>query len=166
MSTILHAQPLTRDAFAPFGDVIECEHARHFAINDGKAERYHDLAALDLTAHAGRPALSIVRTQPRATPITLEVMERHALGSQAFVPLADCVFLIVVALPGQAPAVAEDLSAFVSDGRQGINYHAGTWHHPLLAIGQTSDFLVIDRIGESVDCEEIPIAAWGIRLTW
>ncbi len=94
----------------------------------------------------------------------LSVMERHRLGSQAFVPLAECGFLIVVAPPGDAPASVADLSAFISDGRQGVNYRAGTWHHPLLVTGQCGDFLVIDRVGAGVDCEEIQIAAWGVRL--
>jgi Ureidoglycolate hydrolase len=164
MNPILRARPLTSAAFAPFGDAIDCHDARHFPINDGWAERYHDLAALDLTGAAGRPAISIVHSRARPEPLTLAVMERHRLGSQAFVPLANCVFLIVVAPPGKPPAAASDLTAFVSDGRQGVNYRAGTWHHPLLVIGQAGDFLVIDRIGPEVDCEEVDISGWEIRL--
>ena len=161
---MLQPQALSRAAFAPFGDVIETDHARHYPINDGWAERYHDLAALSLTAENGRPALSIFRAAPRHLPVKLSMMERHCLGSQAFVPLAGEAFLIVVAPPGLPPANPDALSVFISDGRQGVNYHPGVWHHPLLAIRQSSDFLVVDRVSLTGDCEEVNIGAWDIGI--
>jgi ureidoglycolate lyase len=160
----LLARPLDRKSFAPFGDVIETDGARHYTINAGWAERYHDLAALDLTAGSGRPAVSIFRAKPRPEPIELTLMERHALGSQTFVPLSDRPFLIVVAPPGSAPSGPDDLFVFVTNGKQGVSYRPGVWHHPLLAVGATSDFLVIDRIGPEADCDEVLIDGWAVRL--
>ena len=83
----LQMERLTRAAFAPFGDVIELDGARHFAINGGTTERYHDLASVDVTEHGGRPLINLFRAQPRALPVDITMMERHPLGSQAFIPL-------------------------------------------------------------------------------
>jgi len=164
MSTALVAQPLSREAFAPFGDVIETERAEHYTINAGWAERFHDLAALDVAATPGRPGLSIFRAKPRPQPAALTLIERHLQSSQAFMPLGRERFLIVVAAPGPAPTQAEQLRVFISDGAQGVNYRAGTWHHPLIAIGQEADFLIVDRIGAPRDCEDIDITPWGVTI--
>ncbi|MFX8813062.1 ureidoglycolate lyase, partial [Acinetobacter baumannii] len=91
--------------------------------------------------------------RPWFPPIRLRVMERHPLGSQAFVPMCGDPFLVVVAPPGPAPAPA-DLRAFVTNGRQGVNYARGTWHHPLLALDRISDFLVVDRGGDGRNLDE------------
>ena len=164
MSTTLTAQPITRENFAAFGDVIETEHAHHYTINAGWAERYHDLARLDLTQHNGRPCLSIFRALPRPAPVALQLMERHNLSSQTFVPLTAIPFLVVVAKPGPAPASPNDLFAFITNGKQGVNYHPGTWHHPLLAIRQTCDFLIVDRDADGEDCDEVGIEGWDIGV--
>ena len=155
MSTplLLTPQPLTAAAFAPFGEVIAIDSAaRHFPINGGTTERYHDLAQLQ-PGPEGRLIVSIFRGQPRALPATLTLMERHPLGSQAFVPLSGRPYLIVVARPGTAPR-AEDLHCFAARADQGINYAPGVWHHPLLALQAPSDFLVIDRAGPGGNCDE------------
>ncbi|MBI3561514.1 MAG: ureidoglycolate lyase [Gammaproteobacteria bacterium] len=165
MRRVLIAKTLQRAAFAPFGDVIETEKTPHFQINAGWAERYHDLATLDLTQQQGRPALSIFRAEPRPMPVMLATMERHRLGSQAFFSLSAQPFLLVVAPAGPVPAGPEDLVAFVTNGKQGINYRPGVWHHPLLVIERSSDFLVVDRIGPTADCEELDIAAWNVSLS-
>ncbi len=160
MSTplLLTPQPLTAAAFAPFGEVIATDAAtRHFPINGGTTERYHDLAKLQ-PGPQGRLILSIFRGQPRALPATLTLMERHPLGSQAFVPLSGRPYLIVVARPGTAPQ-AEDLHCFVARADQGINYAPGVWHHPLLALQAPSDFLVIDRAGPGGNCDECALTA-------
>lgn len=136
---------LTRQAFADFGDVIETAGAEHFETNAGYAERFHDLARIDCSAEGGRPLLSIFRAKPFPLPLRIELMERHPLSSQAFVPLGLAPFLVVVAERSRHPA-AGDLRAFRTDGRQGINYRPGTWHHPLIAL-TPADFLVIDRKG-------------------
>jgi ureidoglycolate lyase len=102
----LRPEPLTREAFAPFGDVIEASDAvRHFTINAGNTERYHDLAAIE-PGPDGKVIVSIFRGQPRSLPFAVEMMERHPLGSQAFVPLSGKPYLVVVA-PAGAPPVDE-----------------------------------------------------------
>lgn len=153
----LKVETLTPDAFAPFGDVIEASEAvRHFTINAGSTERYHDLARLD-AGPEGRLIASIFRGQPRTLPFTVSMMERHPLASQAFMPLSNRPYLVVVAPPGQAPA-AQNLRCFLASGRQGVNYATGTWHHPLLAIDAVSDFLVLDRAGAGPNCDEVQLA--------
>ena len=149
----LNPVPLTRAAFAPFGDVIETEGSEHYTINNGTTERYHDLAAVDVLEARGRPLLNIFRGQPRPLPITIAMMERHPLASQAFVPLSKRPFLVVVAEPGVAPD-ARTLRAFITDGSQGVNYRRAVWHHPLLVIDERTDFLVIDRGGPGENCDE------------
>jgi len=166
VSGILRARTLSRENFAAFGDVIATENAQHYPINAGWAMRYHDLATLDLAQHDGRPCLSIFRALPRPEPVALQVMERHQFGSQAFVPLSTTPFLVVVAAAGPAPADTNALFAFITNGRQGVNYRPGIWHHPLLAVETTCDFLIIDRLAETDDCEEIDIADWGLTLSW
>lgn len=150
----LPVEPLTREAFAPFGDVIEAsEVVQHFPINAGNTERYHDLARLDAGSD-GRLIVSIFRGQPRALPFTVGMMERHPKGSQAFVPLSGRSYLVVVAPPGDVPT-AHTLRCFRANAGQGVNYAIGVWHHPLLALDAVSDFLVIDRSGPGPNCDEI-----------
>lgn len=152
----LPVEPLQADAFAPFGDVIEAGDATpHRTINEGFAQRFDDLARLDTLRQGGRPVLSVFRARPRPLPLQLRLVERHLLGSQAFVPLLPQRFLVVVAPAGTKPAFA-DLRCFVSRPGQGVNYAAGTWHHPLIALDEGGDFLVIDRGGPpgEEDCEE------------
>jgi ureidoglycolate lyase len=150
----LKPKPLTREAFAPFGDVIETEDAERLLINEGTTERFHDLAKVELGG--GRALINIFRAQPRPSPIAIRMMERHPLGSQAFVALERRPFLVVVALPG-APPEAAALRAFITDGNQGVNYHPGVWHHPVLALLQETDFLVVDRGGPGANCDEVPL---------
>lgn len=154
----LHA--LDREAFAPYGDVIEAgEAVRHFEINGGNTLRYHDLANIE-PGPEGRVIVSIFRGQPRSLPFVVAVMERHPLASQAFIPLSGKPYLVVVAPPGAAPAVGQ-LKAFLARGDQGVNYAPGVWHHPLLALDTVCDFLVIDRGGPGANCDEITLAVPG-----
>lgn len=153
----LIAQPLTAEAFAPFGDVIETRGAEHFPINGGRCERYHDLARVQLEGEGARPLISIFRSAAVTRPVVVDRVERHPLGSQAFMPLAGQRFLVVVAPPGSEPA-PDALAVFMTDGRQGVNYHAGVWHAPLLALESESDFLVVDRGGPGANCDEILLA--------
>jgi len=148
----LYPEPLTPASFAPFGDVIDVEGRQPFIINDGYAERYNDLANIDVTEGDGRPLLSIFRAKPRALPLRIRMLERHPLASQAFVPLQPAPFLVVVAEASQVPT-ARDLRAFVTHRQQGVNYARGTWHHPLITFGQPGDFLVIDRGGADENCD-------------
>jgi ureidoglycolate lyase len=147
----LTIQPLTPEAFAPFGDVIDTAGADSYPINEGTALRFNDLARIDVTAQGGRPGVSVFRGQAMRFPLELSDMERHPLGSQAFMPLSGRPFLVVVAPDiGGKPG---EPRAFLSNGRQGINFHRNTWHHSLLTLGETSDFLVVDRLGLDDNCE-------------
>ncbi|WP_297351519.1 ureidoglycolate lyase [Paraburkholderia sp.] len=152
----LQMERLTREAFAPFGDVIELDGARHFPINGGTTERYHDLAQVDVVEQSGRPLINLFRAQPRALPVEINMMERHPLGSQAFLPLSDVSYLVVVAPAGDFDPA--HMRAFWTDGWQGVNYAKGVWHHPLLALERVSDFVVVDRGGEQPNCDEIALA--------
>ena len=146
MSGVLRVEPLTRAAFAPFGDAIETDGAERFAINNGTTTRFHDLARVDVGAEGGHTLVNIFRARPLPMPLTVAMVEKHPLGSQAFVPLAAAPFLVVVAPPGETVA-PEDLRAFLAEGGQGVNYAPGVWHHPVIALDRETDFLVIDRGG-------------------
>ena len=160
----LAPEPLEAHAFSPFGDVMEPgRHGRHRSINEGYAERYDDLARLDTGRQGGRPVLSVFRARPRALPFQVRLVERHVLGSQAFMPLLRQRFLVIVAPAGPAPSAAQ-LRCFMATSGQGVNYAAGTWHHPLIALDAGGDFLVIDRGGPLAqdDCEEHSLLEEGV----
>lgn len=157
---LLAMEPLTAEAFAPFGDVIEAsDNVRHFPINNGSTERYHDLARVDVSSNGGHAMLSIFRARPCRLPMQLLLLERHPLGSQAFMPLSPLPYLVVVAEAAPVPDLAR-LRCFRAAPGQGVNYARGTWHHPLLALQAGSDFLVVDRGGAASDanCDEYPLA--------
>ena len=162
----LTPQALTEAAFARFGRVLQvpADGRGGQAINAGTSQRFELVADAQLTADAGRPVISISRTQARRWPMDLHEMERHRLGSQSFVPLGAPIRLVlVVAAAGVAPAdLADSLSAFVTDGAQGAWLAPGTWHHPLLAL-QAGDVLVIERRAELEDCEVCTLAS-PVRL--
>jgi ureidoglycolate lyase len=153
----LKLEPLTREAFAAFGDVIEASDAvEHYTINKGNTERYHDLADIDV-GEDGRAIVSIFRGQARQLPFVVSMMERHPKASQAFIPMSGRPYLVVVADRTSTP-LARDLRLFLARADQGVNYAAGVWHHPLLALQATSDFLVVDRRGPGHNCDEITLA--------
>ncbi|MCB1459884.1 MAG: ureidoglycolate lyase [Nitratireductor sp.] len=156
MTTRLHLQPLTRESFTPFGDVIAANGADSFLINNGSTERFHDLARVETTGDEARTLISIFRGQPFSAPFTIAMMERHPLGSQAFFPLHSRPWLVVVA-PDVAGKPGEPLAFVVRPdvgGLVGVNYARNTWHHPLISLEEVSDFLVVDRGGEGVNLEE------------
>ncbi|MCG8441289.1 MAG: ureidoglycolate lyase [Caulobacterales bacterium] len=162
---VLVPAPLTAEAFRPFGDVIAAAAAETaIPINAGHCTRFHDLAGVDAAADGGRAGISIFRATPLAAPIAIAVMERHPLGSQAFIPLQKRPFLVVVAPPGELDPDA--VRAFRAAPGQGVNYARGVWHHFLLALEEVSDFLVVDRIGPGENLEERdlpPDQRWTIR---
>ena len=160
---IVTARPLTREAFADFGDVIETDGARHFPINSGKCERYHDLAKVEALGPNGHVLVNIVRGTPYDMPLTLTLVERHPFGSQAFMPLSPRPFLVVVCPDTQdGPGVPH---AFVTAPGQGVNYARNTWHAVLTPIGEPQDFIVVDRGGDGSNLEEFTFdAPWEIRL--
>lgn len=148
--TELTLRPLTAEAFAPFGDVLEAGGAVDRYINQGKCARYHDRAVLDFTD--GRAGISIFQSEAFDLPIKLQMLERHPLGSQAFLPLSDKPFVVVVApdvngTPGQP-------LAFKTAPGQGVNYHRNTWHGVLTPLHTPALFAVIDRIGNGKNLEE------------
>jgi ureidoglycolate lyase len=149
---VLRPEPLTAKAFAPFGDVIAMEGAPPFTINQGFAERFNDLANVDVAIEGGSTNVSLVLGQPRPQPIAVAVMERHPLGSQIFYPLQDRPWLVLVASDVHD---ASSYRAFSASGRQGINYARNTWHHPLLVLDADSRFLIVDRKGPGNNLEEV-----------
>ncbi|RFO97727.1 ureidoglycolate lyase [Rhodoferax lacus] len=164
----LPIEPLTPEAFAPFGDVIAARaDAKTFAINQGFATRFHDLARVDVGEEGGAVCVSIFQARPRSLPMRLSIMERHPLGSQAFVAMSELPFLVVVA----PPDTVLDLGAircFRAGPGQGVNYARGVWHHPLIALERPSDFLVLDRAGaaghsnlDEVDVQNALLWVWN-----
>ncbi|MDO6462455.1 ureidoglycolate lyase [Granulosicoccaceae sp. 1_MG-2023] len=149
----LPVEALTAEAFRPFGDVISTEGRDWFSINNGSTQRFHDLA--QVTVGDGRALISIFRATPLALPLRIALMEQHPLGSQTFVPLSPRPFLVVVAPPGDYDNDA--LRCFITRPGEGVNYHPGVWHHPVIALQGESDFLVVDRGGEGNNCIEITV---------
>jgi ureidoglycolate lyase len=144
--------PLTAERFAPYGDVIGASTERNNAMNAERFERFDDLCGIDI-ADGGRVSVSIARCRVATSlPYRIDMVERHPLGSQAFVPLSPCRMIVVVAPPGES-VEAEELRAFITNTRQGINYHLGTWHMPLIAFKAGQQFLIIDRGGSEPNCE-------------
>lgn len=147
---------LTSTEFSAFGDVIEVsDKAKNFAINDGMTQRYHDLAKVDVNDNNGHALINIFRSTPLPQPIAIKMMERHPYGSQAFIPLGENPYLVVVAPAGQFDA--NNIEVFIAKGTQGVNYHKGVWHHYCLALNSESDFLVVDRGGEGDNCDALEL---------
>jgi ureidoglycolate lyase len=156
MTEILKVRPLTREAFAPFGDVLEATGAHHYPINNGTTMRYHDLAKVEATGPGARVMISIARGDAFFLPLEIRMVERHPLGSQAFFPLHGRPWLVVVAQ--DAGGTPKDPVAFLvrpdANGLRGVNYHCNVWHHPLVTLEEQGDFLVVDRGGEGNNLEE------------
>jgi ureidoglycolate lyase len=161
---VLQAQPLSARGFAPFGDVIQTDGRAWRWINEGTSQRFDDLAQLDLLEAQGKPMISIFRASPQAIPFPVRSLERHPLSSQSFIPLDGRPFLVIVAEQGDLP-LAHRVRAFLSSGRQGVNYHRNIWHHSLIALEQTSNFLVVDRGGPQENCEEVQVSGETVRVT-
>jgi ureidoglycolate lyase len=157
---LLTVQPLTQQAFAPYGTVLAAPANAGRSINGGNAERFDLVGDLQLGSAGGRAMLALFRAQARRFPHEVTEMERHALGSQTFVPLGKRRFVIVVAQAGDAPS-ADTLAAFITDGLQGITLAPGTWHHALLAV-DAGDFVVIERAAGAVDCELCALSASAV----
>jgi ureidoglycolate lyase len=162
-------EPLAPDAFAPFGDVIQTRDSAWYPINQGTTRRYHDLARVQAHGESSHVGISLAVGQAFTYPITIRMLERHPKGSQAWIPRAGITqgqqggaapFLVVVAPNGQNGNAPDEsgLRVFMADPDQGVNYHSGTWHHPLLSFGQAGEFVVIDRIGTDDNCDECPLS--------
>ncbi|MGJ4968399.1 MULTISPECIES: ureidoglycolate lyase [unclassified Bradyrhizobium] len=139
----LTPQPLTKAAFAAFGDVVETDGAETIEINQGFAHRCNGLAAIDVTSGGAAVNISLFEARPRPLPIEIKLMERHPLGTQLFMPLQDRPWLVLVCADPRNPA---SYRAFTASGRQGVNYARNVWHHPLLVFDEASRFMVVDRM--------------------
>lgn len=150
MTRLLRPRPLTAADFAPFGDVLEADGAPDKLINQGLCGRYHDRARLDFDG--GRTGISLFKADLRPLPYRLEMMERHPLGSQAFIPMSEEAFLVIVAQDtGNRPGRP---LAFLTRPGQAINFHKNTWHGVLTPIAGSGLFAVIDRIGPGENLQE------------
>ncbi len=145
MQTI-YVEPINRRSFAPFGDIIQASpETKSFPINQGNTRRFHDLATAAISGEGARTIISIFRGRPYVMPLTLKMVERHPLGSQAFIPLKPARFLAIVApdndgIPGTPKAFLVGLG-------QGVNYFTNIWHGVLTPLDNETDFLVVDREG-------------------
>jgi ureidoglycolate lyase len=157
MTRTLQAEPLSAEAFAPFGEVLEASGPPDRLINAGLCARFHDRARIDIAE--GRAGLSVFLGEPRALPYSFDLLERHPLGSQAFVPMTAAPFLVIVAPDaGGTPGTPR---AFVTDGAQGINIGRGVWHGVLTPLAAPGLFAVLDRIGDGPNLEE-----WRAPVLW
>ncbi len=150
MSRILTAQPLSAAAFAPYGDVIEVAGDPDKIINQGMCGRHHDLARLDFAD--GRAGISLFDAKARSFPLVVDMVERHPLGSQAFIPVSQTPFLVIVAEDEDGKPVR--LKAFVTRPGQSINLHRGVWHGVLAPIDAPGQYAVVDRIGDGDNLDE------------
>ncbi|RED18409.1 ureidoglycolate lyase [Pontivivens insulae] len=150
MTRTILIEPITAQAFAPFGDLLDCAGDPDKIINQGMCGRYHDRATLDFAD--GRAGISLFRAEPRTLPLTLDLVERHPHGSQAFVPMSLDPFLVVVAPDtGDKPGTPR---AFRTEPGQAINFHRGTWHGVLTPLHAPGLFAVVDRIGDGANLQE------------
>jgi len=149
---VIRAEPLTAEAFAPFGAVIEARGEPSFQINQGKCDRFHDLARVEIADAEGAPGISIGHGRPYTLPLELRMVERHPEGSQAWIPLGGDPFLVVVA--PDANGVPGRPRAFLTTPGQGVNYRRGTWHGVLTPLVRPQPFLIVDRVGPGTNLAE------------
>jgi ureidoglycolate lyase len=142
----IRVHPLSAEAFAPFGDVLDAT-GDFRLINAGLCKRHHDRATLDFGDAGG--GISIFHAEPRALPYSFDLIERHPEGSQAFLPMTQHPFLVIV-----APDLQAKPRAFLTNGAQGINLHRGIWHGVLTPLHAPGLFAVVDRIGPTPNLEE------------
>jgi ureidoglycolate lyase len=153
MTRRLTLEPVTAEAFAPFGQLLVPP-----LPGRGRMELIDELQNDRPT---GRPRLSLATVEPKALPLVAVEMERHAHSSQAFVPL-DCASYLVMVAPHGADGLPDvaGLRAFRIPGDTGINYRADTWHHPLSALERTGRFVVLTFVdGTASDEQFVPLPA-------
>jgi len=147
METIIKPIEITRKNFAAYGDLISSDNIKPININAGYAKRFDNLANINTSKDGGKTIVSIFSALKRTFPMKIDMMEKHPLGSQAFIPMKETTFLCFVAPPGESPEI-DKIQSFIIPPKTGINYKPGIWHFPLISTEDT-DFLVIDRKGNS-----------------
>jgi len=145
METVIKPIKVSKENFADFGDVISSENIKAININAGYAKRFDNLANINTLRDEGKTIVSIFSALKRSFPMKIDMMEKHPLGSQAFIPMIETTFLAFVAPPGNLPKISK-IKSFIIPPKKGINYKPGVWHFPLISTENT-DFLVIDRKG-------------------
>jgi ureidoglycolate lyase len=145
MKITINPKPITKENFSKFGDVITTEDIKPIEINDGYAKRFDGIANLNTSKDNGETTICIFSALKRSFPMKIDMMEKHPLGSQAFVPMKETNFLVFVAPKGDKPNLSE-AEAFIVPPGIGVNYNPGTWHFPLIAT-EDMNFLVVDRKG-------------------
>ncbi len=152
MSNFIKVEPLTADVFEPFGEILEAVGDPDMVINQGLSGRYHDLARIDVAGDGARAGISLFRSEKRTLPYQLDLVERHPLGSQAFLPMTMEPFLVIVC-PDEDGRPGKP-RAFRTRPGQGVNYLRNTWHGVLTPLSDPGLFAVIDRIGNGSNLEE------------
>jgi len=147
MEKIIKPIKITRANFAAYGDLISSDDIKPMDINAGYAKRFDNLANINTSKDGGKTIVSIFSALKRNFPMKIDMMEKHPLGSQAFIPMNETTFLCFVAPPGESPVI-DKIQSFIIPPKTGINYKPGIWHFPLISTEDT-DFLVIDRKGNS-----------------
>ena len=147
MEKIIKPIKINRSNFATYGDLISANDINPIDINAGYAKRFDNLANINTLKDGGKTVVSIFSALRRNFPMTIDMMEKHPLGSQAFIPMKETTFLCFVAPPGESPEI-DKIQSFIIPPKTGINYKPGVWHFPLISTEDT-DFLVIDRKGNS-----------------
>jgi len=147
MEKIIKPIKISRSNFSAYGDLISADNINPMDINAGYAKRFDNLANVDTSNNEGKTIVSIFSALKRTFPMKIDMMEKHPLCSQAFIPMKETTFLCFVAPPGESPEI-DKIQSFIIPPKTGINYKPGIWHFPLISTEDT-DFLVIDRKGNS-----------------
>ena len=145
MEKIVQPIKITRSNFSTYGDLISTNDINPMDINVGYAKRFDNLANVDTSSEGGKTIVSIFSALKRAFPMKIDMMEKHPLGSQSFIPMKETTFLSFVAPAGESPEISK-IQSFIIPPKTGINYKPGIWHFPLISTEDTN-FLVIDRKG-------------------
>ena len=145
MKIIIKPKKITRKNFQKFGDLISIKKKKSININDGYAKRFDNLCRINTSSKKGKTIMSIFSAKKRKFPMNIKMMEKHPLGSQAFVPMNETTFLVFVAPKGKRPNTKK-IESFIVPKQTGINYKPGIWHFPLIS-SKNMNFLVIDRKG-------------------
>ena len=156
MEITIKPKPISKENFSKFGDMITTDNLKPIEINNGYAKRFDGIANLNTTTDNGETTISIFSALKRNFPMKIDMMEKHPLGSQAFIPMKETTFLAFVAPNGEKPDLNK-IESFIIPPGIGINYNPGTWHFPLIST-EDMNFLVVDRKGSGdnlVTCSEI-----------